>query len=284
MRKSDYELLDSGNFKKLERYGDVIYCRPSLAAVWPPQRPNLWGRFDGEFVRYENGKGEWKIKENSCPTSIKIEFPLFKMKTERTSFGHVGIFPEQRENWKRLYNHINNLCEKNEDDVEVLNLFAYTGGSSLASRLAGAKVTHVDASKTSINWAKENALGNGIQEGVRWIHDDVMDFVQREVRRKKRYHGVILDPPSYGRGTQKQVWKIENHLTELLTHIQKILDAKRSFVLLSAHSSGYSPLAQENLLKHFFSPQHTKFVSGEMVIFPQEGKGLPSGAFAFSHS
>jgi 23S rRNA (cytosine1962-C5)-methyltransferase len=192
----------------------------------------------------------------------------------------LGLFPEQDANWEILHNLI--VKQKKDAEFNVLNLFAYTGGSTLACASAGAKVVHLDASKTSVAWARDNAQASGLGEKpIRWIVDDVQKFVEREVRRGNKYQGIILDPPSFGRGANNEVWQIEDHLVPLLANLKQILADDFLFILLSSHSNGYTPLALQNLLLGIVNNQEGAFEVGEMIVREQDsGRVLPSGASA----
>jgi len=255
-----YQLLDSGCERKLEKFGDFIVARPSAQAIWTPQLNEAeWKRADLSFDR-EKG---WNIAKG-VPKSWVCSIAGVTFKIEPTDFGHLGIFPEHQEHWSFLQKetHIGD---------QVLNLFAYTGGATLFLAKAGIQVCHLDASKKSVAWAKENAQLSLLQDAkVRWIIDDAMKFVCREVRREVRYKGVILDPPTYGRGAQGQIFKIETDLLPLLVEIKKL---KPAFIVLTCHTPGITPTVLSHLLKEVMgSPAHD---AGEMLL----GE-LPSGNFA----
>ncbi len=277
----DYKLIDSGNFQKLEQVGPYRFVRPAAQAVWMPRlSDDVWKKADASFTRFSGGDGKWAIHNRNLPKKWTIQQGPVKLVISLTDFGHLGIFPEQDANWDKLHELI--LERGKNRDINVLNLFAYTGGSTLACATAGAKVVHLDASKTSVAWARENADASGAHDKpVRWIVDDVQKFVEREVRRGNKYQGIILDPPSFGRGTNNEVWQIEDHLVPLLDHLKKILAEDYLFVLLSCHSNGYTPMALQNLLLDIVSENDGSFDIREMII-AEEGSGrvLPSGASA----
>jgi 23S rRNA (cytosine1962-C5)-methyltransferase len=255
-----YELIDSGNGRKLERFGEWVIDRPSAQAVWHPQRGN-W-RPHATFTREPDGK--W---EGSLPESWVIEIEGIRFLLSPTDFGHLGIFPEQNKSWNWIRSH-------SRPGMNVLNLFAYSGGSTMAAAQGGAKVTHLDASKKMIAWAKENAALNGVGE-IRWIVDDVRKFLKREVKRGTRYDGIILDPPTFGRGAQGEVFKIEKDLLEILALCQEVFTDKPAFLLLTCHSPGFTPLVMQNLLGQMLEGS---VEVGEMVL---AGKiALPSGVYA----
>lgn len=276
MTTPSYQLIDSGNFQKLEQVGDFRFVRPSPQAVWSPKMGKKdWSKHDAKFVRYSGGEGKWEFVDKSVPSYWDISHGGLRLGIKRTDFGHLGFFAEQARNWHR----IRELCQSPEP-LRVLNLFAYTGGSSLAAAQGGAQVVHVDASKTSVAWARENAALNSLDKHpIRWIVDDVQKFVEKEQRRGRTYHGVILDPPSFGRGFKNEVWKIEEHLVGLMRNIKKILDDNYKFIMLSAHSHGYSPSALRNILIDICGQDAGDYELGEMLIEESNGgRSLPSGA------
>ncbi len=271
---TDYELLDSGDFEKLERFGDHIIRRPSPGAVWTRQSHPKWERPDAIFIRHSTGDGSWKGLSKSLPNqwNINVEGLIFQI--ERTPFGHLGIFPEQKENWIEF--------QKIKKPLRVLNLFAYTGGSTIACAKSNCIVTHVDASKTSTTWARINSKLNGLSEApIRYIVEDVNAFVKREIRRNSKYDAIILDPPSFGRGKKAQIWKIEEHLNPLLFDLKDLLSNTPEFICLSSHSTGYTPKALENMLQNVFQPNRTS--AKEMLLTGQTQSALPSGASSIAY-
>lgn len=275
-----YSILDCGDFHKLEQVGSVRLHRPAASAVWPANLAKSdWKKHDALFERDRGGEGEWSLKNKSIPEHWDIAIDNLKFRIRLTGFGHLGIFPEQQKNWQ-LIQKIIKARSTTPDNFKVLNLFAYTGGSTLASAIGGASVVHVDASKTSVSWARENAELSGLAEHpLRWIVDDVQDFVLREIRRGNKYQGIILDPPSYGRGPKKQVWKIEQHLNPLLKQLSQLMADDFGFWLLSSHSQGYTPIAHENQLKCFIPKSlGGKYISEEMILESAQGQLLPSGS------
>lgn len=288
-----YQLLDSGDFQKLEQVGPYRLVRPAAQAVWRPRlAKSEWAKADAVFTRFSGGDGRWDVK-NRLPEAWRLSVPkLGELVLKLTDFGHLGIFPEQHANWFRLVDLVRERIAARgeklnaEQPFQVLNLFAYTGGSSLAAARGGAHVVHLDASKTSVSWARENAEACGLaSHPVRWIVDDVQKFVAREVRRGSKYHGIILDPPSYGRGTKGETWKIEEHLPPLLDQLKQILADDYAFVLLSAHSEGYTPIALRNLLSEICPAAQGDFDAAEMVVEETSELGvprlLPSGAHCY---
>lgn len=285
---STYTLVDSGNFEKLEKVGPITMVRPSASAVWDKDSARTgWTSYDVRFDRDRGGEGEWTKKNKNIPDYWDIEVANLKFRIRLTGFGHLGIFPEQCRNWLDLQKLVAEKV-KQIKEFRVLNLFAYTGGSTMACAKAGAFVTHVDASKTSVNWAKENAGLNQLSEtSVRWMVDDVSEFVAREVRRGNTYHGIILDPPSFGRGTKKQVWKIEEDLMPFMERLKALMADDFQFCLLSSHSPGHTPVAHSNQLRQIFSDPKFKnrkleIKSDEMILPGEVQLPLPSGSFAFA--
>lgn len=276
-----YKLLDSGNGQKLEQVGPFRMIRPAASAVWEPAGDKSeWKSVAAEFVRHRDGSGDWKIKDKSVEKPFFIEIDGVSFQIKLTSFGHLGLFFEQRQNWLQLERWVRAQSQGGRS-VRVLNLFAYTGGSSLFCARAGAEVAHVDASKGTVRWAGENAKQSGLgDKKIRWLVDDVKDFVARELRRGSEYDAVILDPPSYGKGEKKQVWKIESDLMPLLKQVRQLLaKSGECLVCLSAHSEGYSPMSLHNQLSSVFGAGKS-IESAEMLIPEEKGRPLPSGAVA----
>ncbi len=259
-----YHLLDSGNGKKLEQFGPYRLIRPAAPAIWNPRLPQFeWELADGVFSR--EGKSSWRKKVNDV---WKVEICGIAFKLSITDFGHLGVFPEHQEIWSWLKDRI-----KKKD--RVLNLFAYSGGATLAAAKAGAEVCHVDASKGMVEWARENAALNRLQDApIRWIVDDVVKFLKREVKRKKQYEGIVLDPPTFGRGSQGQVFKIESDLPLIL---ELCAQFSPRYIALSCHTPAFTPLILKRLLEEVFSGG--SFQKGEMVL-KGPGTQLPNGTFA----
>lgn len=284
---TDYELIDSGNFYKLERFGQYILSRPEPQAIWERHLPETeWQQLaHAHFVlkkvnnRVDNlDRGEWLTKKG-MPESWYVNYNYgqmhLKFRLALTSFKHVGIFPEQAENWNFVYDSIKQSKNK---DFRVLNLFAYTGGASLAACAAGARVTHVDAVKQVITWANENMQVSQLSD-IRWIVDDALKFVRREVKRGNRYEGIILDPPAYGRGPEGEKWILEQSLSELMQLCHKLFNPQpAAFVLLNLYSMGYSPLIAQNLLSTTFVPS-VPVECGELCVTDRAGRKLPLGVF-----
>lgn len=272
-----YKLIDSGNFEKLEQIGPYLFVRPSPQAVWRPKlTKDVWQKVDARFNRYSGGDGKWVIYNKQLAENWTITLADIKLGLKRTDFGHLGIFAEQAANWQQIR-------KLSSSGMDVLNLFGYTGGSTLAAALGGASVVHLDASKTSVAWARDNAALNQLEDHpIRWIVDDARKFVARELKRGRKYHGVILDPPSFGRGSKNELWKIEEHLPLLLDDIKKILHDDFRYLLLSSHSPGYTPMAMKNNLGEILKGHKGEYLLEEMVIPEQDGdRVLPSGASVF---
>lgn len=240
----NYSLLDSGEGEKLEKYGEYILSRPDPQALWRKRLPEKeWDKADAVFLR-DGRSTEWKIK-NDMPKRWEVEVQGIKFWVKPTSFKHTGLFPEQSSNWHWL----SGVVKAKKQPIEVLNLFGYTGGATLAVAKAGAKVCHVDGSKVAVNWARENAeLNNLSDKPIRWIIEDVVKFVKREIKRGHKYDGIIMDPPAFGHGPTGEMWKIEDNFLDLLDLCKQLLSEKPAFFLVNGYSSGYSAIAYENAI------------------------------------
>lgn len=276
-----YELIDTGGFEKLERFGSFILSRPEPQAIWPKSLSDAeWQRLPNAVFKRDKGsqeKGEWVLRPQMdekwfIPYQQKELNLTFKLSL--SSFKHVGIFPEQAVNWPYIYQKVSGLpVEK----PRILNLFAYTGAASLAARQAGAEVTHVDAVRQVITWSRENMEASGL-DNVRWVVEDALKFVKREVRRGNTYHGIILDPPAYGRGPEGEKWLLEENLNELLQVCSELLDRENYFLIINLYSLGFSALILENLMRaHFGERQNAEF--GELYLTDGFAKRLPLGVF-----
>ncbi len=281
----DYELIDTGNFEKLERFGRYVTRRPEPQAIWRPSLPEEeWRRLsDASFLRdaRSDERGEWRLREG-MPSRWTVEYRYrgmrLRMRLGLTSFKHVGIFPEQAANWDFIYDNCLALGGDGRTEApRVLNLFAYTGGATLAARAAGAGVTHVDSVKQVVTWARENMEQSGL-EGVRWIVEDALKFVQREVRRGNRYDGIILDPPAYGRGANGEKWVLEEGIGEMLACCAQLLEPERAFLVLNLYSMGLSStLARTAVRQAFGAPRTEQW--GELCFTDRGGKELPLGTY-----
>ncbi len=266
-----YELIDSGGGRKLERFGDVLLDRPSPQAIWPANLDAPWSEASAVFKRGEGGTGDWQRRVAKLPEGWKARLGELSFEIRLTGFGNVGLFPEHSSHWSWMTQMI-----RSSERSEVLNLFAYTGGASIACAKAGARVTHVDAAKSVNGWAMVNAdLSNAPKNTIRYLADDALKFVKRELRRERRYDGIIIDPPTFGRGPKGEVWKNERDLHTLCEHCQSLLSPDPLFVLLTSHSPGVTPRVLGTLLARIGGDIET----GEMLL-GGGGPLLPAGAFA----
>lgn len=276
----NYFLLDSGNEQKLEQFGPYKIIRPSAQAVWSPQLPQKeWSSADAIFTRETENR--W-VKKKPLPEVWSIEVAGIQFKISPTDFGHLGIFPEQKPFWEWIQTKIKKSISERKTKPKVLNLFAYSGGATLAAAKGGAEVCHLDASKGMVAWARENAALNKLEGApIRWIIDDVNKFLTRELRRESRYDGIILDPPSFGRGSKGEVFKIEAHLKEILSQCLALLTPDPLFILFSCHTPGFSPIVMHHLLSQMMKGVPGTIDVGEMVLEGnQEVFPLPSGTYA----
>ena len=238
----DYEVIDTSDGEKLERWGEYILVRPDPQVIWNTKKRNpLWKKENGHYHRSSKGGGEWEFKNLPNEWSIKYNSLTFNLKP--FAFKHTGLFPEQAVNWDWFSGIIQNKIKENpEKPFKVLNLFAYTGGATLSAAKAGAHVTHVDASKGMVNWAKENAVSSGLSDApIRWLVDDCVKFVEREIRRGNKYDGIIMDPPSYGRGPKGEIWKIEESIYPFIELCTELLDKNSTFLLINSYTTGLQP-------------------------------------------
>jgi len=272
-----YCLLDSGYGRKLERFGRYVIARPCAQAVWKPQLSRrAWERADASFDREEGHR--WQNRA-TLPKSWNVTIEGLKFILSGTDFGHLGVFPEQRAQWQWIHEILSPHAAEQPD---VLNLFAYSGGSTLAAARAGARVCHLDASRGMVDWASQNAALNLLDNHpLRWIVDDAHKFLQRELRRERRYDAIILDPPTFGRGQRGEMYKIEQDLPETLELCRELLSPQPRFVLLSAHTPGYSPIVLANILQQAMEGMGGRVECGEMLLTGEgETLPLPSGAYA----
>ncbi|MDR1809810.1 MAG: class I SAM-dependent methyltransferase [Prevotella sp.] len=283
----DYELIDSGDYEKLERFGRYILRRPEPQAVWgktlsEPEWVRLsdatFRREKGKLSTDENERGQW-LQKPGMPDQWFINYRYkeirLRFRLGLTAFKHVGIFPEQAENWNYIYDTVKSL---NIVGAKVLNLFAYTGGASLAAKSAGADVTHVDSVRQVISWSRENMEASGL-DAIRWIVEDALKFSRREVKRGKKYNGIILDPPAYGRGPDGEKWILENNIAEQISLCRELLQTTDSFLVLNLYSMGFSSVVAENLIKSYF-PETVRIEYGELLIPEKSGKRLPLSVYA----
>lgn len=295
----EYLLLDSGDEQKLEKYGDFVVARPDPQAIWSKKLSDKeWLKADATYVPARQGKdgtteekGKWSIKQSTAGKIPKnaaddteyawpISLGPVKLYARLTPFKHTGIFPEQLENW----NWIEAILKKNSPAVEkpkILNLFGYTGGASIVAALNGAEVTHVDASRSAITWAKENMLLSGLDEkAIRWMLEDAVVFVKKELRRGNKYDGIMMDPPIFGRGAKGEVWKIEEDLKPLVEMCFELLSDSPLFFILNGYSAGYSSVSYGHLLEKLAEKHAGATEHGELLIEDTQGRALPSGIVA----
>lgn len=274
----DYEIIDTGEGEKLERWGDVVLRRPDPQIIWPlKEETSKWVNADGHYHRSASGGGNWEYQKR-IPKNWKIKYKELTFKIEPTGFKHTGLFPEQAVNWDWMMDKIKGANRH----INVLNLFAYTGGATVACAAAGASVCHVDAAKGMVEWAKDNISLSGLADSpVRFIVDDVLKFVQREQRRGKKYDGIIMDPPSYGRGPKGEIWKIEDALYSLIDECAKVLSDKPLFFLVNSYTTGFSPKVVENILKLTVGSKYKGKLSSGEVGLPVKTGGLvlPCGIY-----
>ena len=272
----DYEVLDTSNGEKLERWGDYFLVRPDPQVLWDtPKKLRQWKKPNGHYHRSHKGGGQWEFFD--LPKTWDIQYKELKFHLQPFSFKHTGLFPEQAVNWDWFSDKI----RKANRPVKVLNLFAYTGGATLAAAAAGASVTHVDASKGMVNWAKENAQLSGLREKpIRWLVDDCVKFVEREIRRGNHYDGIIMDPPSYGRGPKGEIWKIEEKIYPFIELCTKILSDDPLFFLVNSYTTGLQPAVLTYMLETQVAAKFGGKVVSDEIGLPVSSNGLvlPCGA------
>ena len=280
----DYEILDMTDGEKLERWKDIILVRPDPQIIWKEKQfPSKWKNINARYDRSNTGGGHWEYK-NKLPESWQINYKNLTFNIKPMGFKHTGLFPEQAVNWDWMMDKISKTIKNQKREVKVLNLFAYTGGATVACLASGASVCHVDSSKGMVAWAKENVESSGLKERpVRYIVDDVIKFVNREIRRGNKYDAIIMDPPSYGRGTNGEVWKFEENIAELVKICMQVLSDNPIFFLINSYTTGVSSMVLENLLKINMQSKNVKgiFENGEIGI-PMTNSDLilPCGIYA----
>ncbi len=286
-RWEDYRLIDCTCSEKLERWGDISLVRPDPQVIWKTEKKSpLWERADGHYYRSDKGGGEWKFSRK-LPGSWKIGYKLsggeqLCFNIRPTGFKHTGLFPEQAVNWELMWEVIRKRRQQGKE-VNILNLFAYTGGATLACAAAGASVCHVDASKGMVQWARENAEASGLADRpIRWIVDDCEKFVAREIRRGRRYDGIIMDPPSYGRGPGQEVWKLEDCIYDLVELCTGALSDEPLFFLLNSYTTGLSPSVMGYIIGETVGRKFHGEISADEIGLPVESGGmvLPCGSTA----
>lgn len=280
---NDYEVIDCSKGEKLERWGDYLLVRPDPQVIWDtPKKEKGWRKMNGHYHRSSKGGGEWEffqlpkewIIEYSLPINKKLTFHL-----KPFSFKHTGLFPEQAANWNWFSQLIADAVSKGRQ-VKVLNLFAYTGGATLAAAAAGASVTHVDASKGMVTWAKENAISSGLKDApIRWLVDDCVKFVEREIRRGNHYDAIIMDPPSYGRGPKGEIWKIEESVYPLIQLCSQILTDNPLFFLINSYTTGLQPAVLSYMISTVLGTANGTVTASEIGLpVSSNGLVLPCGA------
>ncbi|MGN1043440.1 MAG: class I SAM-dependent methyltransferase [Acutalibacteraceae bacterium] len=276
---NDYELLDTSEGNRLERWGDVILVRPDPQVIWKtPKNIPQWNNYNAIYHRSNKGGGAWKIKKH-VPESWKVSYKNLYFNVKMMNFKHTGIFPEQAVNWDML----DAIIRKRKSSTNVLNLFAYTGGATLACANAGAKVCHVDASKGMVSWARENAEISNLKDSpIRWIVEDCEKFVLREIKRKNKYDGLIMDPPSYGRGPKGEIWRIEDNIYDFIKLCKNVLSENAEFFVINSYSTGLSASVMGYMLSDILQKNLGGYVHSDEIGIPVSSSGLviPAGATA----
>ena len=268
----DYKIIDTSDGDKLESWGGKTLVRPDPQIIWKtPRKTDLWEKADAVYHRSSKGGGEWEYRKR-LPENWNISYGDLKFIIRPTGFKHTGLFPEQAVNWDFMADKIRSAGR----EIKVLNLFAYTGGATLARANAGAQVSHVDASKGMVQWARENAAASGLSDKpIRWLVDDCLKFVQREIRRGNRYDAVVMDPPSYGRGPGGEVWKLEDCIYDLVKTCSEVLSDKPLFFLLNSYTTGLSPSVMAYILNEVITPGFGGKVTADEIGLPVEKSGMP---------
>lgn len=280
---NDYEVIDCSKGEKLERWGDYLLVRPDPQVIWDtPKKEKGWRKMNGHYHRSSKGGGEWEFFQLPKEWTIQYSLPINKKLTfhlKPFSFKHTGLFPEQAANWNWFSQLIADAVSK-ERQVKVLNLFAYTGGATLAAAAAGANVTHVDASKGMVTWAKENAISSGLKDApIRWLVDDCVKFVEREIRRGNHYDAIIMDPPSYGRGPKGEIWKIEESVYPLIQLCSQILTDNPLFFLINSYTTGLQPAVLSYMISTVLGTANGTVTASEIGLpVSSNGLVLPCGA------
>lgn len=279
----DYEVIDCSKGEKLERWGDYLLVRPDPQVIWDtPKKETGWHKMNGHYHRSSKGGGEWEFFQLPKEWTIEYSLPINKKLTfhlKPFSFKHTGLFPEQAANWNWFSQLIADAVSKGRQ-VKVLNLFAYTGGATLAAAAAGASVTHVDASKGMVTWAKENAISSGLKDvPIRWLVDDCVKFVEREIRRGNHYDAIIMDPPSYGRGPKGEIWKIEESVYPLIQLCSQILTDNPLFFLINSYTTGLQPAVLSYMISTVLGTANGTVTASEIGLpVSSNGLVLPCGA------
>lgn len=275
---SEYKLIDTSDGERLERWGDVTLIRPDPQIIWKTEKDEAWDKADARYIRSNKGGGHWEIY-NKTEESWCVRFGELNMLVRPTGFKHTGVFPEQAVNWE----FFDKIIGGADREISVLNLFAYTGGATLACAKAGANVCHVDASKGMVSWARENAALSGLADKpIRWIVDDCKKFVEREIRRGRKYDAIIMDPPSYGRGPSGEVWQLEDHIFDLVDLCSNVLSDNPLFFVINSYTAGLTP----SVMKYVLSQTVAKNRGGELsadeigIMVEKTGQCLPCGSTA----
>ena len=272
----DYEVIDTSSGEKLERWGDYMLVRPDPQVIWNTEKKHFgWKKFNGHYHRSNKGGGEWEFK--NLPEEWTINYKELTFNLKPFSFKHAGLFPEQATNW----DWFSSLIKEANRPIKVLNLFAYTGGATVSAAKAGASVTHVDASKGMVGWAKENAASSGLSDApIRYLVDDCVKFVEREIRRGNKYDAIIMDPPSYGRGPKGEIWKIEESVFPFIKLSAQLLSDDPLFFLINSYTTGLQPAVLSYMLHTVLDPIHKGSVEAQEIGLPVKSNGLvlPCGA------
>lgn len=274
----EYKILDTSNGMKLESWNGVKLLRPDPQIIWEDRDKSLWSNIDAKYVRSNKGGGEWQVFNKNMPSRFEIHYDDLTFNLKLMGFKHTGLFPEQAYNWTMLKNKI-----KNRENVKVLNLFAYTGAASVACLSAGASVVHVDSSRGMVDWAKENVVSSGLSDKpIRFIVDDVVKFVEREIRRGNKYDIILMDPPSFGRGSNKEVWNIETDLFNLVKKCTEILSDDPILFLINSYTTGLSMTVLENILNLTINKKCEGYISSDELGIKEENSDiiLPCGIYA----
>jgi len=272
----DYEVIDTSSGEKLERWGDYMLVRPDPQVIWKTDKKHFgWKKWNGHYHRSSKGGGEWEFR--NLPEEWTINYKELTFNLKPFSFKHTGLFPEQAANW----DWFSSLIKEANREIKVLNLFAYTGGATVSAAKAGAKVTHVDAAKGMVAWAKENAASSGLSDApIRYLVDDCVKFVEREIRRGNKYDGIIMDPPSYGRGPKGEIWKIEDSVFPFIELTSKLLSDNPLFFLINSYTTGLQPAVLSYMLHTILDPIHPGTIEANEIGLPVKSNGLvlPCGA------
>ena len=273
----EYKILDTKNGMKLESWNGVKLLRPDPQIIWTKDKKDIYSNVDAKYIRSNKGGGEWQIFNKNMPSVFQIHYDDLTFNLKLMGFKHTGIFPEQAYNWTMLQNIISK-----RKNVKVLNLFAYTGAASIACLKAGASVVHVDSSRGMVDWAKENVKSSNLEDKpIRFIVDDVVKFVEREIRRGNKYDAIIMDPPSYGRGPNKELWRLEDNLYELIEKTMQLLSEDPLFVIVNCYSSGITPLILNNLLNKTIKKTYNGNIETNELGLPIQNQNmiLPCGIY-----